>query len=134
MTTESPSMKDGAQCVAAANYWNPGTALYGPQGSGQFLIVFLSGARTLSLQTTQGALSYGVLQNAPALGQACDVAIAGITKVVVGAAVTAGQELMADTNGRAITQTSTNRKVGMALESAAGANAIISMLIYTPNG
>lgn len=134
MTTEAPLMKDGAQCVAAANYWNPASALYGPQGSGQFLLVFLSGPRTVTLQTTQGALCYGVLQNAPTLGQAADVAISGITKVVVGAAVTAGQELMADTNGRAITQTSTNRKVGMALESAAGANAIISMLIYTPNG
>jgi hypothetical protein len=134
MTTEAPLQKDGAQCIAAANYWNPTTALYGPLGSGQYLIVFLSGSRTVSLQTTQGALSYGVLQNAPAAGQAADVAIGGITKVVVGAAVTAGAELMADTNGRAITQTSTNRKVGMALESATAANAMISMLVYTPNG
>jgi hypothetical protein len=133
MTTEAPLFKDGAQCVAAANYWNPATALYGPYGSGQFLIVTLSAARTVSLQTVSGALSYGVLQNAPALGQAADVAIGGITKVVVGAAVTAGQELQSDTNGRAITFAS-GRKVGLALESAAGANAVISMLVYTPNG
>jgi|SRR5215472_5979844 len=134
MTTEAPLQKDGAQCVAGANLWNPGTALFGPQGSGQFLLVFLSGSRTVSLQTTQGAVCYGVLQNSPAQGQAADVAIGGITKVVVGAAVTAGAELMADTNGRAITQTSTNRKVGMALESATAANQLISMLVYTPNG
>jgi hypothetical protein len=134
MTTEAPLQKDGAQCVAAANYWNPTTALFGPQGSGQFLAVFLSAARTVSLQTTQGALCYGILQNAPNTGQAADVAIGGITKVVVGAAVAAGAELMADTNGRAITQTSTNRKIGMALEAATAANQMIAMLIYTPNG
>jgi len=133
MTTEAPLMKDGAQCQAAANYWNPASPLYGPQGSGQFLIVYLSGPRTLTLQTVAGAVSYGVLQNAPAQGQACDVAINGITKVVVGAAVTAGQELQSDTNGRAITFSS-GRKVGMALESATGANAMIDMLVYTPNG
>lgn len=134
MTTEAPLMVDGAQCVAAANYWNPSTALYGPQGSGQYLLVFLSAARTVSLQTTQGALCYGVLQNAPVAGGAASVSIVGITKVVVGAAVTAGTELMVDTNGRAIPWVTTNRKIGMALESAAAANAMISMLIYTPNG
>src|SRR6516164_528862 len=133
MTTESPLMKDGAQCVAAANLWNPGTALYGPQGSGQFLLVNISASRTVALNTAAGGVCYGVLQNAPAAGQAADVAIGGITKVVVGAAVTAGQELQSDTNGRAITFSS-GRKVGLALESAAGANAMISMLVYTPNG
>jgi len=133
MTTEAPLQKDGAQCVAAANYWNPASALYGPQGSGQFLLVNISAPRTVALNTSAGALCYGVLQNAPALGQAADVAIGGITKVVVGAAVTAGQELQSDTNGRAITFSS-GRKVGLALESAAGANAMISMLIYAPNG
>ena len=134
MATEAPLIKDGAQCTAAANYWNPASALYGPNGSGQFLLVYISAARKVSLQATQGNQCYGVLQNSPDNGQAADVGIIGITKVVVGAAVAAGAELMADTNGRAITQTSTNRKVGMALEAAAGANAIISMLLYTPNG
>ena len=61
MTTEAPLQKDGAQCVAAANYWNPTTALFGPQGSGQFLAVFLSAARTVSpileLQTSCVALA-----------------------------------------------------------------------------
>lgn len=133
MTTESPLMMDGAQCVAAANYWNPATPLYGPQGSGQYLLVYLSGPRTVTLQSVAGAICYGVLQNAPAQGAAANVAIAGITKVVAGAAITAGVELQADTNGRAITFAS-GRKVGMALESAAGAGAMINMLVYTPNG
>ena len=133
MTTESPLMVDGAQCVAAANYWNPGVALFGPQGSGQYLLVNISAARTVALNTSAGGICYGVLQNAPAAGQAAAVAIGGITKVVVGAAVTAGQELQSDTNGRAITFSS-GRKVGMALESAAGANAMIDMLVYSPNG
>jgi len=133
MTTEAPLQKDGAQCVAGANLWNPGTALFGPNGSAQFLLVALSAARTVSLNTAAGGLCYGVLQNSPAQGQAADVAINGISKVVVGAAVTAGQELQSDTNGRAITFSS-GRKVGLALESAAGANAMISMLVYSPNG
>ena len=133
MTTEAPLFKDGAQCQAAANYWNPTTALYGPYGSGQFLAVYISGPRTVALQTSNGGLCYGILQNAPALGQAADVAIGGVTKVVVGAAVTAGQELQSDTSGRAITFSS-GRKIGMALESATAANAMIAMLIYAPNG
>jgi hypothetical protein len=133
MTTESPSVKDGAQCVAAANYWNPGTALYGPQGSGQYLLVTVSAPRTVALQTVSGGQCYGVLQNAPSAGQAADVQLHGVTKVVVGAAVTAGQELQCDTNGRAITFAS-GRKVGYALESATAANAMISMVAYTPNG
>jgi hypothetical protein len=135
MTTEAPLLKDGAQCVAAANYWNPATALYGPYGSGQFLCVFISAARTVSLQTTQGGIVYGVLQNAPAAGQAADVSLHGITKVVVGAAVAAGAELMVDTNGRAITWVggAGNRKIGQAIEAAAAANAVIDMEAYTPN-
>ena len=134
MTTESPLTHDGSQCVAAANLWNPATPLYGFGGSGQYLAVFLSAPRTVSIQTTQGALCYGVLQKAPAAGQAADVGIAGITKIVAGAAITAGQELMADVNGRAVPQTATNRKIGQALESASGASVVIAMLIYTPNG
>jgi hypothetical protein len=61
--------------------------------------------------------------------------IAGITKVVAGAAFSAGAELMADTNGRAILWVAGagSRKVGMALEASAAANAMVAMLIYTPN-
>ncbi len=69
MATEAPLMRDGAQCVAAANYYNPASALPGPNGSGQFLAVYVSAARTVSILATQGANVYGILQNTPVRGR-----------------------------------------------------------------
>ena len=100
MATEGPLIHDGAQCTAAANYYNPSSALDGPNGSGQFLFVYVSAARVVTVQTSSGGAVYGILQNTPASGQAADVGIMGISKVVAGAAITAGANLMCDTAGR----------------------------------
>lgn len=129
MATESPLMHDGAQCVAAANYYNPSSALDGPNGSGQFLFVTISAARTVAIQTSQGGAVYGILQNTPALGQAADVGIAGISKLVAGAAFSAGANLMSDTNGRGIAQTSTNVIGAVALEAATAAGQVITVAV-----
>ncbi|MBV9984517.1 capsid cement protein [Bradyrhizobium sp.] len=135
MAAETPLIHDGSQCVAAANYFNPAVPLNGPFGSGQFLAVAISAARTVAVQTAQGGAMYGVLQNTPPAGIAADVGIGGISKMVAGAAVAAGAELMVDANGRFITWVAGagNAKVGLALEAAAGANAVITGLIYVPN-
>jgi hypothetical protein len=132
MATEGPLLKDGAQCVAAANYWNPASALDGPNGSGQFLAVYVSAARTVAAVATEGVAMYGILQNTPALGQAADVAIVGVSKMVAGAAITAGAELMTDANGRLIAWVggSDYVKVGRALEAAGAANDIFTGIIY----
>jgi hypothetical protein len=138
MATEGPMIHDGAQCVASANYWNPGTPLFGPNGSGQFLAVNISAARTVAIQTSIGGIFYGILQNTPALGQAADVALPGsITKAVAGAAIAAGALVMVEaTNGRLITWTAGTLYyvAGIALEAAGAANNIFTMLLYPPMG
>lgn len=108
MATEGTSLHDGAQCVAAADY----------SVTGQFLAVYLTASRTLTVDATGGLEIYGILQNNPKLGQACDVVIFGVTKMVAGATVAAGADLMTNASGQMITATSTNHRFGQAIESA----------------
>lgn len=133
MATEGVQLHDGGNVVAAANYYNPGTPLSGPNGSGQFLAVKLSASadRTATLANTGGEVIYGILQNTPVLGDVADVCLAGITKAVGGAAITRGAQLMTDTSGRLITATSGNQVVGVALESCGAANNLFTAEIFT---
>lgn len=132
MATEGTNLHDGAQTQAAANYWNPGTALAGPQGSGQFLIMTLTGttSRILTLATAATQVPYGILQNTPAAGQACDVVIFGVTKAVaLGAIANIGTPLMWGTGGTVTAWSTTgNYVVGYNVEVAAGANQVITIL------
>jgi hypothetical protein len=129
MATEGPLIHDGSQCTAAANYYNPASALDGPNGSGQFLCVYISAARVVTVQTSSGGAVYGILQNTPASGQAADVGIMGVTKAVAGASFSAGANLMCDTAGRLITQTSTNIIVATAIEAATAANQVVTVAV-----
>ena len=80
--------------------------------------------------TGDGAKADGVLQNKPAAsGRAATVGIDGVTKVRVGAAVTAGDDLASDSTGRAVTATTGDIIIGRALEDGSAANVVISMLI-----
>jgi hypothetical protein len=141
MATEGPLYRDGAQCVAAANYWNPATTLYGTNGSGQFLVVRISAARTVALATVPTAVSYGVLQNTPDIGQAADVALApSITKVVSGGAnsgvVAAGVPLMVDATQPGCVclwvAGAANYVIGYSIEAAAAANAVFTAVLTSP--
>lgn len=133
MATESPLIHDGSQTTANANYFNPVSALAGPGGSGQYLCVILSQVadRKVILSSVLGTAVYGVLQNKPALGQAADVGIFGITKVVVGASgSTRGKQQMVDATGAVTDWVSgaASVQIGEALESGAS-GAIIPMFI-----
>src|SRR6185437_1312613 len=119
--------------TAAANYSST-AGLDGPNGSGQFLLVKMTGsgnAPTVTVAATSATVCHGVLQNDPVSGGVADVCVAGVSKVVAGAAITLGANLMSDTAGRAITATSavTNPVIGYALNQATAANQIISMLV-----
>ena len=142
MATESPLICDGAQTQAAANYWNPATALYGPNGSGQFLAVTLTAARTVTLAAAGASTVaiYGILQNTPDIGQAANVGLFGVSKVVLGAgagAIATGSPLMVDTTNAGTlclwVTGSHNLVVGFALEAATAANQIFTAFI-TPQG
>lgn len=131
MAVEGAMLRDG-NTISAANYYNPGTPLSGPNGSGQFLAVKLStGAdETSTLANTGGEPILGILQNSPAQGDSCDVCEVGNTKAVAGAAITRGAQLMTDTSGRLITATSTNQVVGYAKTSAGAANVLFDAFIF----
>lgn len=135
MATEGPLVHDGSQTTAYANYYNPSVALAGPGGSAQFLGMTLQATRVVQLQTTVGGLCYGVLQNMPAAGDAADVGLFGISKVVAGASVTMGAEIMCDASGRMITWVAGSGyyKVGMALETTSAAANVFTAYLYTPS-
>jgi hypothetical protein len=129
MATEAPLIHDGSQCTAAANLYNPGSALDGPGGSGQFLCVYISASRSVNVQTSAGGQVYGILQNTPPSGGPADVGILGVSKAVAGASFSAGAVLACDSAGRLIAQTSTNIAVAIAIEAATAANQIVTVAL-----
>lgn len=138
MATEGPLIHDGAQCTAFANYYNPGVALLGVGGSGQFLAVSLQAARVVQISTGPTVGMYGILQNTPAATDPADVGIAGISKAIAGSAITFGIELMCGTGGTLgqmvpWTVGAGNFKVGLAIEGAAAQGNVFTIMIYTPN-
>ena len=151
MATESPLIRDGAQNTLstlqdARNSTLTGTTLAGPNGSGQYLVVTLSTtnvARTVTIASTLAgaaagstlAAVYGVLQNKPRGGEAADVGIFGVTKVVSGSSsIVAGSVLgISSTLSGVVVPLSTGvtgQRVGMALEATTAAGAVFTMALY----
>lgn len=88
------------------------------------------GATPRVAAATAAGKADGVLINAPlAANTAGTVVVFGRTKVVAGGAIAAGAEIQVGANGRAITATGTNIRVGKALEAAV-ANQIVTIDFY----
>lgn len=142
MATETPLITDGAQTVAGADFRRSsitGSTLFGPNGSGQFLAVTLSTTvdRTVNISTASGQPCYGILQNAPALGDAAAVGVFGVSKVVAGSSsVAPGQDLMATSSGALIAYSSAAgvAKIGCALEAFTSIGGVFSAFIYGRTG
>lgn len=77
-----------------------------------------------------GENAIGVVQNAPKLGQAATVMTLGVSFVVYGATVTAGQNLAADASGKLVPASGDAAAIAVALESG-NANEIHSALLVT---
>lgn len=75
------------------------------------------------------ARAFGVLTDKPRLGSPGRVAVGGAVPVEAGAAIEAGAAVSSDADGRAVTQTGTNPRIGTALQSAAAAGALIAVKI-----
>lgn len=105
MSTEGVMLRDG-NSVAGANL-SKTAGLAGPNGSGQFLLVKLSTAadRTYLRVNGANARADGILQNAPAQGEAADVCFVGVSKAVYGGTVAAADYLTSDASGRLVTAT-----------------------------
>lgn len=70
----------------------------------------------------------GVLQNNPSTGEAAQVRVLGVSKVVSGYSFGVGTVLASDASGKAITSSSA-KPIGIALEAATAANQIVSVLV-----
>jgi hypothetical protein len=115
----------------------PGSA--SPNAGMQYRIVKITGAHQVGLAT--GAANeprVGVLQNKPQMpGMASTVGIAGISNVVAGAAVAAGDYLVPNANGQAVPQgtsgaTTSAGAMLLAIDVAAGAGDMFPALILQP--
>lgn len=97
----------------------------------QYKIVRATSATQVTTTTAATQIPLGILQNRPASGQAAEVRVnsGSTSKVVCGAAVAAGVEVMSDGSGRAITATTTNEVVGIALSATSNANELLDVLI-----
>jgi hypothetical protein len=76
-----------------------------------------------------GGVAIGVLQNDPKGGQTAAVRVEGVSFMVAGGAVNAGQLVSVDANGQATPAQSGNHVLGIALDSASAAGEQISVLL-----
>lgn len=129
MATEGPIFRH-TQSTASENLSSTAGAL-GPNGTGQFLIMAQSGARTVARATVGTSPYAGILQNDPISGGVADVAFAGVSKVMLGGTVSAGNQLMATTGGAALLWTTGNYFIGTALEAGVSGQ-VISCLLSAP--
>lgn len=97
----------------------------------QYAIVRVSAADTCNLASNAAAQDMvGVLQNKPAAtGRAAQVRVLGETKVVAGAAITAGDLVTTNGSGRAAAATSGQMILGQAISTAANDGELLRVLL-----
>lgn len=77
-------------------------------------------------------LAIGVLQNDPKTDEAATVRVHGITKVVAGAAISKGDRVGSDANGKARGGVIVGLTLGIALEAASADLDVIAVLLTNP--
>ena len=98
--------------------------------SHQYKIVYLSAAKTVSLQTTAGAGGIGILQNEPAAsGRSAQVAISGRVKALAGAVVAAGVKVTNDATGRIVTAQGDDEVLGESVIAGAAAGDVMEVVV-----
>jgi hypothetical protein len=112
----------------------PGSA--SPNGGNQYKFVKVTGAHTAGLaDTTANEIVVGVLQNKPQYtGSAATVAIRGVSKVLAGGSVNAGNAVKVNADGEGVAATlpgDAEAVVGVAISSGADGE-LISVLLATP--
>jgi hypothetical protein len=97
-------------------------------GSSQYRFVVGNGSNSGMVRVSLiGDNATGICQDDPNLNQASAIAVSGISKVIAGAAVTAGTQIMSDNQGRAIAATSGNWILGTAILGTTTAGLPISI-------
>lgn len=87
--------------------------------SSQYFGVELSSGDVI-VNSANGAVAYGVLQNEPESGEEATVAISGLTKATAGAAISQDADVAVDAGGKFITAATGDAIVGKALTAAGG--------------
>jgi hypothetical protein len=95
----------------------------------QKLAVVLNATGTLDVAGAAAPRILGVLIDDPKPGRNGTVQHRDVTKVIVGAAVAAGANLMTNASGQFITATAGNAIVAQALQAGAGAGSVIAARI-----
>ena len=104
----------------------PGSA--DPNTGKQYCFVKVTGAHQVGLCTAATDVIAGILQNKPQnVGMAATIGFAGISNVIAGAAVNAGDKVAPDGSGRAVTDATNGRCVALASTTTVG--AVIPVLI-----
>ena len=104
----------------------PGAA--DPHSGKQYHFVTITAATTVGLSSAAGG-AIGVLQNKPqGVGHAATVGIRGVSNVMSGGAITAGDEVEVDADGAGVTQ-SAGVVVGTAIETCAGTGFLVPVLL-----
>ena len=103
-----------------------------PNYGKQYRFVKLTAARTAGLVTAAADTIIGVLQNKPqVVGQESTVAIRGISNVMSGGALAAGDLVKPDSEGRAVKAVEADTAVGIVIDSTAGAaDQLASVLLW----
>lgn len=93
-----------------------------------------SNGRIAVVSGQEGAAAIGILQDKPAaLGRACNYAIGGRSKVVLGGTLVAGDRFTFDTNGKAVAVGSgDDYEMGYITEG--GTNGVIGSCVIQPLG
>lgn len=95
----------------------------------QFYGVKLTAAHTVNV-AGNGEKIVGVLQNKPAAaGNAATVVLDGITKAVAGAAISVGDEVSLDANGKFVTAAIGDTVAGVAVDAASADGDVISVVL-----
>ena len=106
----------------------PGAAkpIYGKQ----YHLLKVTGPNRVGHVTAGTDVAIGVLQNKPqGTGHAATVAIGGVTNVLTGAVVTAGDLIAGDADGKAVTAITDDVTIGVALETSTKADVLIPVLL-----
>ena len=79
-----------------------------------------------------GENAIGVLQNAPASGEAANIAVAGVSKVIIGdtTSLDSGVVISSDANGKATLGVSTDFALAILIEDTTANGDVVSCLIH----
>jgi hypothetical protein len=89
----------------------------------QYTLVKLGAGNTINVASAATDAAF-VLIDKPKSGQYGTLALAGITKVVAGGSITAGQKLASNASGQAAVAATGNAVIGQALEDAVAGDLV----------